>query len=410
MPTVTPVKNLDTTGVETKARVAAVVSALMDSKSKPEEIENALLEMAQATALEIYKDHSTLTGNQMMDGQALAARGINILTSSEHEYFTKLGEAFNASDPASIDLSLVMPKTEVDRVFEDLEKDSELLSVIQFVPTEFATEWLINKDESQLAQWGAIDAEISKKLSSGFEKIQTNMLSLTAYIPIAKAMVDLGPAWLEKYVRIMLKNAIILACEKEYVLGDGKLGPIGMIRDLKGNVVEGVYPEKSKIKMNSMDPVAYSSILAKLIAKKNESGKVTYRKLTEVIMIVNPIDYIEKIFPCTTVRSADGTYRNDIFPFPTKPIQSEFIDEGTAIIGLPSRYFANLGTGKDGNIEFSDHFKFLQRERIYATFLYGGGRPLDNDSFVVVDISDMKPFIQEVKVVGTVETKSVTTA
>src|SRR5665648_897774 len=35
-------------------------------------------------------------------------------------------------------------------------------------------------------------------------------------------------------------------------------------------------------------------------------------------MIVNPFDYLTKVFPATTVRSADGTYKNDVFPFPTQ--------------------------------------------------------------------------------------------
>ncbi len=42
-------------------------------------------------------------------------------------------------------------------------------------------------------------------------------------------------------------------------------------------------------------------------------------------------------------------------------------------------------------IEHDDSYKFLQRERVYAGHLYGNGKPKDNNSFLVLDISELKP-------------------
>ena len=89
--------------------------------------------------------------------------------------------------------------------------------------------------------------------------------------------------------------------------------------------------------------------------------------------MVSPSDYFTKIFPATSYRQPDGVYNNDIFPFPTKLIQSVFVPAGEAIIGLGKRYFMGLGTGKGGKIEYSDEYHFLEDERMYLTKLYGDG-------------------------------------
>ena len=60
-------------------------------------------------------------------------------------------------------------------------------------------------------------------------------------------------------------------------------------------------------------------------------------------------------------------------------------------MGIAAKYFMGLGTSKDGVIEYDDSYKFLQRERIYAAFLYGNGKPLDNNAFEVLDISKVQP-------------------
>ena len=42
-------------------------------------------------------------------------------------------------------------------------------------------------------------------------------------------------------------------------------------------------------------------------------------------------------------------------------------------------------------IEYSDEVNFLEDERVYLVKLYGNGRPLDNTSFLYLDISNLRP-------------------
>ena len=66
-----------------------------------------------------------------------------------------------------------------------------------------------------------------------------------------------------------------------------------------------------------------------------------------------------------------------------------------------------IGAGKDGVIEHDDSYKFLQRERIYAGHLYGNGKPKDNNSFLVLDISELQPAAYTVHAVEAVTAESV---
>jgi HK97 family phage major capsid protein len=342
---------------------------------------------------------------QQADASILAARGVRQLTTEENEYYQKVIEAMKSSNPkqALTELDVVMPKTTIDAIFEDLTTEHPLLEAVQFQNTSGLIEMLINANGEELASWGTLTAEITKELTSGFKKVNMTLSKLSAFLPVAKSMLDLGPAWLDRYTRDILSEALANGLENGIINGTGKDMPIGMNRQVGEGVTVtgGVYPEKTPVAVTSLDPVAYGNILANLA--KGPNGKT--RKINNVIMVINPVDYFKKVMPATTIRTPDGTYVNNVLPYPTIMIQSAQIAEGKAIIGLGKRYFMGIGTAKSGKIEFSDEYKFLEDERIYLVKLYGHGEPLDNEAFMYLDISGLLPLVQEVKVTGTVKTK-----
>lgn len=342
---------------------------------------------------------------QQADASILAARGVRQLTSEENEYYQKVITAMKSSNPqqALTELDVVMPKTTIDAIFEDLTTEHPLLDAIQFQNTSGLIEMLLNANGQELATWGTLTAEITKELTSGFKKVSMTLSKLSAFLPVAKSMLDLGPAWLDRYTRDILSEALANGLESGIIAGTGKDMPIGMNRQVGEGVTVtgGVYPEKTTVAVTSLDPVSYGNLLADLA--KGPNGKT--RKINNVIMVINPVDYFKKVMPATTIRTPDGAYVNNVLPYPTTIIQSAQIAEGKAIIGLGKRYFMGIGTAKSGKIEYSDEYKFLEDERVYLVKLYGHGEPLDNDAFIYADISGLTPLVQEVKVVGTVATK-----
>lgn len=343
---------------------------------------------------------------QTVDTNVLANRGVRQLTSKEKDFYQKTIDAMRSNNPKQEldDLDVVMPETVIDAIFEDLKQEHELLSEIDFMNTTGITKLLLNTNGKQLAKWGPLGSEIEEELESGFKLFDMTLNKLSAFIPISQDMLDLGPVWLDRYIREILGEAIAFGLEEGIINGDGKDQPIGMIRQVGDGVTVtgGKYPAKETEKLDSLEPIAYGKILAKMtkVPKSEDEEKDTTRKIANVLMIVNPTDYLTKIMPATTIRGTDGLYRNDVLPFPTKVVQSVQVEEGKAVIGLGKRFFMGIGTAKSGKIEYSDDYRFLEDERVYKTKLYGHGQPLDNNAFVYVDISEMEPANLSVKVVG----------
>lgn len=337
-----------------------------------------------------------------MDSRVLTARGVRQLTSEERSYWQKFGEAAGSSNPrqAVTNLEVTLPRTVINSVFEDLQTNHPLLSEIDFLPTAGAMQMIMNQDDYQEAAWGALCAEIVKELTSGFKEVNSSLLKLTAFLPVCKAMLELGPEWIDNYVRQILFEAYANGLEAGFVAGDGNGKPIGMNRQVgkDANVVGGVYPEKEAISLPDLYPETVGGLLAQMAV--TPEGK--YRQIRNVIMVVNPVDYFLKLMPSTTIMNGDGTYRNDVMPYPMKVIPSPAQAQGKAIMGLGKRYFGAAGTPIKGKIDYSDEYHFLEDERMYMVKGYANGMPKDNNAFLVLDISNLQPVMHRVVTVDPV--------
>lgn len=364
------------------------------------QVAQAFADMAENIQQEVLERAKDAAAVEQMDAAALAARGLRQITSEEKRYYEALITAMKSSDPkqALANLDVTMPKTIIEDVFDSLKAEHRLLSVIDFNNTTYVTEWILNKNGKQKAVWGEITAEIEKELSGDFEKLDMVMFSLTAFMPVAKSMLDLGPTWLDSYVRQVLQDALYVGLEEGIVCGTGVKMPIGMMKDLNASRTDGApYPNKTAIKVTAFTPEVYGGLIGQMAVSRNNRP----RAVGEVIMVVNPVDYWQKVMPATTIQRPDGTFANNVLPYPTDVIQSEEVPGGKAVMGIAKQYFCGIGTGKDGVIEYDDSYKFLQRERVYAGHLYGNGKPKDNNSFLVLDISELKPAAYTVYTQGT---------
>jgi hypothetical protein len=212
--------------------------------------------------------------------------------------------------------------------------------------------------------------------------MKTDLYKLSAFIPVSKSMLDLGPEWLDRYVRTVLGESIAIALEEAIVKGTGKNQPIGMIKDLGGAVVDGVYPDKAAVALLDFTP---NTLGEKVMAPLTLDGK---RTVSNVLLVVNPLDYWSKIFGATTVLTQSGTYAYGVLPIPGTIIQSVAMPQGKMGAGIAKDYF--MGVGSTRKVEYSDEYRFLEDERVYVTKQYANGRPKDNSSFLVFDISNLE--------------------
>ncbi len=404
-------KNLDVLQQQ-KAEIANKMNQAMKDNNEEafasafEEYTNILQEAVLAEAKGLV---------QSADNNILAGRGVRVLTSEERQYYEKTIEAMKSSSPkqALSGYDNVLPKTVIDAVFEDITENHPLLDAINFQNAEALTEYLYSSMNGRFkALWGKLCGEITKELSSQFHKLNFGQNKLSAFVPVCKAMLDLGPEWLDRYVRTILYEALANGLEDGIINGRGVAEgaadpddyiyePIGMIKDLTNYSVATGYADKAATPVSDFSPESYGGLISQLAVGPNGLNRV----ITEVLLVVNPVDYLTKIFPATTYKTPQGGYVKDIFPFPTKVVQSAYMTQGKAAIGISKRYLAVLGTGKDGRIEYSDEYKFLEDERYYLIKLYGTGRPLDNTSFLYLDISNIKAVAPIVRVADYVDAR-----
>lgn len=354
-----------------------------------ESLHKSIAEQVKADFTEIQESN---------DAAVLAQRGYRQLTSKETKWYQKVISAMKSADPKQAFTAIIgsdneedlMPTTIIEDVYKNLKEEHPLLKAINFQYVGYITKWILNDHSAQNAVWGKITDEITKEITSSFKVVDVNQNKLSAYAVIELGMLDLGPTFLDGYIRAVLSEAIMAGLEVAIVSGTGVNEPVGLIKDIH----EGVsfssttgYPDKAKVAIKSFAPAEYGAIVAQMA--KTEGGHK--RKFTEVGLIVNQTDYLTKVMPATTVLNANGTYVNNLFPFPTTVYVSNALDDGEAVLFLKDEYFMGMGGSKNGVIEYSDECKFLEDQRVFKVKQYGAGRAFDNTSALYLDISGLEP-------------------
>ena len=398
---------------------AALQAAFNAEDTTPEVMQGAFEQFAQAIAATVQADFESANG----DRNILAQRGFRQLTAEENKYYQALIEAGKSKNPVQTYAGLlsdkVMPTTIIEDVYKDLLAEHPLLAKINFQSVQYLTRWILNDHSVQTAAWGVVNSQIAQQITSAFRTVEITQCKLSAYAVIEKDMLDLGPAFLDNYIRTFLKEALAVALEDAIVTGNGLNMPIGLDRDIHQGVSVSSstgYPQKTAVALTSFMPKEYGAILAELCetevyytadatgvitaastaANSDGSPKSGYtkhggamRSFDEVTLICNMKDYLSKVMPATTVLNAAGSFTNNIFPFPTDVVRSNRVPTGKAILCLPEEYFFGIGASKEGTLEYSDDYHFLEDQRVFKIKMHGYGKAWDNTVAILLDISEL---------------------
>lgn len=350
---------------------------------------NSIVESIKADA-EIYA--------QTGDKNILAQRGYRQLTSAEERFYDKFIEASKMRNVQMAVTTLkdlkdneLMPETIIEDVYRDLVAEHPLLAKVQFQSVAYATKVIMNDHSAQSAVWGEIDAEITKEIKSAFKMLEMTQNKLSAFAVIPMGLLDLGKTFLDAYIRAILKDAIAVALEEAIVKGDGKGKPVGLMKKLTG-ALDGVHQDKEAIAVTDFGVKSMGDLIAKMA--KNEKGQ--NRKVGDLTLIVNANDYYTKVAPAVRVQNMAGAYV-DNFAFPMEVVISEAVPAGKAVMAMLDNYFVGVGFPKEGVIEFSDEYKFLEDQRTYKIKTYAVGRAIDENSALVLDISGLTEAVIAVK-------------
>ncbi len=388
--------NLDKIEAKKTEILNSLATAIRENNE--EGVKNAMNSFQDFMTESIMTEAKGILGS--VDNAVLSNRGVRQLTSAENKFYENfIANAKNQVQEGSVITGIgdALPETVIESVFEDLRANHPLLDVINFVNTSTITKMVVNKQGEQQAAWGQLNESITKQLTGAIDVMTMTFCKLTAWMWVTMDMLDLGPAWIDRYVRETMSEALAVELEVGIVDGSGLEQPVGFTRNYKGAFEpETGYARKQALPIPDFGKETYGLLLSKL-SVNSESGKT--RNVSEVILVCNPADYFSKIMPVTTILTPNGTYVNNVFPFPTRVIQSVGVPAGMAVIGLAKRYFMGLGATKGGKIEYSDDYKFLEDVRTYKIKFHGNGKPLDMNAFLLLDISGVQEVFTKVETV-----------
>lgn len=324
------------------------------------------------------------------DRSVLAARGVRQLTAEETKFYESfIANARQDAQTVITGITSALPETVIDSVMEDMKAAYPLLNLINFTNTGAAIKWVLNAQGAQAATWNELNTPITKDLAGAIQIVDMVQCKLSAYMFTTEDMLALGPQWVDRYVRAVLADSMSAGLETGMVDGNGLKCPIGMTRNFAGSLDPSTgYARKSAVSVVTFDPTTYGNLVSTLATDGNTNRQ---RAVPRVLLVVNPIDYFTKVMPATTVLTPMGTYVGDVLPYPTDIVQSVGVPSGHAVMGIASKYFMGVGTGRGGKLEYSDDYKFVEDLRTYKIKFYGMGRPYDINAFLYLDISNLTP-------------------
>lgn len=341
------------------------------------------------------------------DMAVLQSRGLRPLTSEENGWYQKfIGAVKTGAKQDITNLTTAMPVTIIDRVIDDMKSAHPLLNAIAIQNAAGATKLVMNAIQmaSKLGTWGAVGSAIATQVSGQIKVVDVTTGKYTAYFIVPKDFVKFNfafaPMWVDQYIRIVLSESVAFGLENTIVSGNGQNQFIGMIMDTT-TAVGGVYSAKTAVALTDFED-GYANVVAGLAVDENGN----YRDIPEVLLVVNPIDYIKKIRRVQhTIVPGIGVVDMISNTYPTVVVPSAAMPQNKAAAGIAKNYFAAINGGKSGIIEFSDDNQFIEDNRVYTTRVYGHGQPVDNTSFQYLDITNVEAPALPVKVKGTVKTK-----
>lgn len=357
-------------------------------------IAQAFNAFGDAIANQIRQDYEDLADSN--DRAIMAQRGYRQLTAKEETFYQRLTDALRSPNPqqafidilSSEDVDDLMPETILEDVFRYLAEERPLLRAVRFNYVGYSTKWIINDNTVQKGAWGKIDAKITAEIEGALKVLDITQNKYSCFAVIPLDILDMGPTYLDAFIRATLAEAIAYGLEDAIVNGTGENMPVGLTRNPNSSFSSGTgYEKKTAEKVTDFTPVSYGALVAKLA--KTEKGHT--RNFAQIQLLVNPVDYLTKVMPATTVMTADGTYKNDVFPFPTQVIPSTVVEDGNAVLCVLDDYTLAVGGSRNGVIEYDDSIGFLDDTRTFRVKTHAAGRTFDNTSALLLDISTIEP-------------------
>lgn len=248
------------------------------AEQKSEKIIEAIQSMIDENYAEVINQYQKEFEEYSATKESDTKFGLRSLTEKEKQWIDR---AIKQEDSTSLTGKEIdyLPETTVSYIFEDLKTTHPLFQYIDWAPAG-VQKWFLS-ERSGKATWGKLTRAIIDKIEAGINTLDLEVNSLSAFMFVPKAIINMGYKWIDRFVRTVLLEVNEEGIETGIIAGDGKESPIGLLKDLNGAVVDGVYPDKTPIVITDLGPDSFGKVVLPIL---NRKGK---RSVDTIIIIAN---------------------------------------------------------------------------------------------------------------------------
>ena len=211
--------------------------------------------------------------------------------------------------------------------------------------------------------------------------IELHKLSVCLIIP--KAIRDLALPFVDLYFTRILSEAMQDGLVIGYLTGDGKTGPVGIMKKLESYTSSGTASDKAvKVDIKKFSPKGLAGVRKTL-------SKNGLRTIGKLYLLCNPADEAEYVDPALYGESLTGGYRDTSF-MPIEKIVDVNVPAGKGIFTIADMYV--MGTSGVQVNEY-DQTKALDDADVIIAKCYANGRAVDDDCAVVFDVTKLEEYV-----------------
>lgn len=252
---------------------------------------------------------------------------------------------------------------------------------MEFAPAD-VKKWIV-ATHSGTGVWGDITAAITGELSAEFTALNIEQHKLSVFLVIPKAIGELALPFVDKYFTAILAEAMQDGMVKGYLQGDGKTGPIGIMKQIETFKGDGTADDKAVIStVTKFSPKGLAEVRKTL----SNNGK---RVVSSLELICNPLDEAEYVDPALYGEALTGGYRNTSF-MPINKHPEPNCPQGKAIFTIPGVYV--MGATSTQMKEY-DQTKAMDDADLVIGKCYANGRAVDDNCAVVFDVTKLKEYV-----------------
>lgn len=319
--------------------------------------------------------------SEMQDRSILQQRGYNVLTSEEKKFFNAVVLEGGFTDES------ILPVTTQERVFEDLVQEHPLLQAIGLQDMGAVTRF-ITSDPTKAYVWGKLFGDIKGQVNAAFSEETITALKLTAYAVVPNDMLELGPEWIERYVRTLLVETYSVGLEYGFVNGRGAAQdePVGLTKDVDpstGAVTDKVSSGTLTFAPSENGVTVINELYGVMSALAKDAGDKTVKVMNRVVMVVNPVSAMA-VLARNTIQNANGVFVTNL-PYNIQVVESEEVAADKAIFFVKGRYLAALAGGY--KLKKFDQTLAIEDATLFTIKQHANGKPKDNKAALVYDLA-----------------------